>query len=102
MSKSPVYGLRNTLASHQTPKCADGPPQAGLAVHNDKTQPSRWESSKYRYTPGAWSWVSTKIGDSGEPDNRVAWRCPDCGRESDDVTADCCPRCGSCEPLELR
>ena len=91
----------NQLAHHQTPKCAKGPPQSGEAVHNDKTKPSQWESSKYRYTPGSWSWVSTKIGDSGEPDERKAWRCPDCGAEGD-VERDSCCRCGSCSPLEYR
>ena len=42
------------------------------------------------------------VSGSGESDDRVAWRCPDCGVEADDVTSDCCPRCGSCEPLEYR
>lgn len=92
---------RNVIAAYQPPKdCRFG--VIGDAVLNDKLQPSAWELERGEYKPYASLRDPGVIDRGGEIDSREAWRCPDCGVEAEDVTADCCPRCGSCEPLELR
>ena len=83
---------------HAAPKADDGPGRDNEARPNGiplyecrNSQWKPWQSLK----------MSAACGDSGTADERVAWRCPDCGLEID-CEHESCERCGSSEPAELR
>lgn len=91
--KSPVYGYTNQLARHQTPKGRCG---------NDRDHEARptYLCRHATYEPWQCLRQSGSIEDSGEADERQAWRCK-CGHEAD-VSLDFCERCGCTDPLEYR
>jgi rubrerythrin len=95
--RSPVYGYSNTIERHQSPKSEHG--LRGKAHAETKTLT---DTTGSRYVWNGSLRTSASMAGSGLIDQRSAWRCADCGLESSDVTADCCPRCGSCEPLVYR
>lgn len=96
---NPVYGYRNTIESHQTPKG-----RCGNERDHDARPPALTSSSNSVYRWNSCLREHGGIGDSGKPDERPAWRCPDCGveREPQSDAWECCSRCGSADEPKWR
>lgn len=89
----------NILPQYQTPK----PSRDRGEPVCDKSRLPAWAKNYRPYADCPLVCGKAKsFQGSGVANERVAWRCPDCGAEAEDVTADCCSRCGSCEPLVYR
>lgn len=94
--------MRNQLPAHQTPKNERREIKRGGCSEYYLTDP------RYNYTP--YSDCPTQVTNkgafqqSGEIDERVCWRCPDCGVERAPTSDawECCSRCGSTQQPELR
>lgn len=99
MTRTVRIPYRDQRLRHAEPKPRGGP---GIDEQARPNGIPLYECKSTKYQPYQAMRISTAIGDSGVADERVCWRCPDCGVEASDVTADCCFRCGSCEALEYR
>jgi ribosomal protein L37E len=92
-----AYGYASHLERHQHPKPEEG--RGGKANLETKSLTDT-TSSKYDWNQSLRNYSG--VPDSGKWDQKTAWRCPDCGLEVQDVTEDCCSRCGSPEPAVFR
>ena len=90
---SPVYGFRNHIESHQTPKG-----RCGNERDHDARPPALTSSSNSVYRWNSCLREHGGIGDSGKINERPGLKCPDCGRPCDTPDQAACPRCGSTEP----